>query len=468
MDQKNLRWAAIGTAFALFAAVDLLILLLTPAQERGISLWLPPAISGLVVLITLPSLLQIFEKQQESIERQRREIATLHAMDTAIASEMELGSVLSVAVREATQALDGEHGGILLYGKAAGRAEAFHNVPPDQKKAFRALVRRDRPDEAWEVARVALRRGDEVLGHLAVAKRRPCAPFAPADTTLLTDLTATVVVAVKNARALEAARHLASVEQELVRERRVVQALQEGLLPDIPTGAGSFLFSKLYEAQSDEAEVGGDIYDLFPLGPDRWGVMIADVSGKGLAAARKTAMVKYSLRSFARQHASPGDVAALLNEALFDEPDLTGFVTMVYGVLSDDGGFTYASAGHETPLLRRAAGGVEALAPTGVVLGADRDQRYDEVTVCLLPGDGLLLYTDGLSEVRSGDRQFLEVDGVARMLDECRDVPAGELPAALLSTVSQWAGGRLSDDAALLWVERSADADCPGASAPPT
>ncbi len=192
----------------------------------------------------------------------------------------------------------------------------------------------------------------------------------------------------------------------------------------MPERAGSFAFSDRYEAQSSEAKVGGDIYDLFPLGEQRWGVVIADVSGKGLAAARKTAMVKYALRSYAREHMAPAAVLTRLNDALFDEPDLTGFVTLVYGVLSGDGAFTYASAGHETPLLRRAGGGgIEPLMPTGMVLGAVRDLEYAEQTVVLRPGDGLLLYTDGLSEARSPAGEFLDVEGLAGMLAAYQDCP---------------------------------------------
>jgi serine phosphatase RsbU (regulator of sigma subunit) len=449
MESNHLRWASVGAAFALFAAVDLLVLLLTPAPERGMAL-LPPTLAGLVVLVTLPSLLNLLEKQQDRIERQRREIVTHHAMHTAIAAEMELPSLLAVAAHQATQALDAEQGGIVLGGDTGpAAAEAYFNTPEVQRAAFRALVRGSAAGEDdWEIARVALKRGDELLGRLAVAKRKPCAAFTAGDGALLEALAQTVVVAITNAGALE-------VERALARERRVTLALQEGLLPEVPERSGPLAFSKRYEAQSAEAQVGGDIYDLFPLGERRWGVMIADVSGKGLAAARKTAMVKYALRSYAREHMSPAAVLSRLNDALFDEPDISGFVTLVYGVLSEDGVFTYASAGHETPLLRRArGGGIEALSPTGVVLGAMRGLEYGEAVVTLHPGDGLLLYTDGLSEARSPAGEFLEVEGLSRILATRQGCPANRLADVLLAAVRAYAGGTLSDDAVVLWIER--------------
>ncbi len=290
MNFKNLRWAPVGAAFALFAAVDLLVLFLTPGPNRGIAL-LPPTLAGLVVLLTLPSLLALFDKQQESIEHQKRQLTTLHAMDTAIAAELELPSLLQVAAEKATQALDGEWGGIALVDERGQvEAEAFHNLSAEDAAAGRDLLRRGGGNDAWEVARVPVHRGEDFLGFLVVAKRRPGTTFSADAIALLRDLAGTIVVAVKNAHALAAARHLAEVERALVRERRIAEALQEGLLPEMPEEDGPFLFSRLYQAQSDEAQVGGDIYDLFPLdGGGRWGVLIADVSGKGLKAAQKTA-----------------------------------------------------------------------------------------------------------------------------------------------------------------------------------
>lgn len=462
MDFKDLRWASVGAAFALFAVVNLLILLITPGS-KGLSALIPPAVSFVVVLLTLPKLVALFERQQDRIEQQRREITTLHAMDTAIVGELELPSMLAVAVRQATRALDAEMGGIAL--RDTEGAEAYHNVPDALRECFGRLVRDGKAESDFgTVARVPLRQNSRTIGHLAVAKSAPSARFTPADEALLADLAATIVVAVKNAYLLRGARdaerkarHLAEVERALLRERRVAQALQEGLLPTVPERVGAFLFSRRYEAQSSEALVGGDIYDLFPLPGGRWGAVIADVSGKGLVAAQKTAMVKYTLRSYAREHAEPSAVVARLNNALFDEPNLTGFVTLIYGVLSEeDATFTYASAGHETPILHRADGAVETLAPTGVVLGALRDLEYREATVHLFPGDGLLLYTDGLSEARTAAGDFLEVEGLARLLADCRRKESRDIADAVLNAVRAFAGGALSDDAALLWIERAA------------
>ena len=205
--------------------------------------------------------------------------------------------------------------------------------------------------------------------------------------------------------------------------------------------------------------MGGDIYDLFPLGAGLWGIVIADVSGKGLAAAKKTAMVKYSLRSYAREHDSPGRVLARLNAALFDEPAMTGFVTLWYGVLEEGTGMVrYASAGHETPILQRADGQYVMLDSTGLVLGAAPDQEYGTEQIELHAGDGLLLFTDGLTEARSQENgDLMEIDGVLRILEENRTkrrtLTALTVPDAIWDAVTAYTGGKMRDDTALLWLQ---------------
>lgn len=492
MDSVKLRWTTLSLAVVLFGAVDLVMLLLMPAPQRTREAFIPPFLAGIVVIILIPSLVTFLERQQNRIERQRREIETLHAMDTAIAAEMDLSRLLEVAVNKAVIALDAEAGGIALFNEQSGKldAEAYTGLDDLDERLqaqFRSLVRGgcgagsiDPREETWEAACVPLAWGDgsdlpHPSGYLVAAKRLPTEPFSPADHALLSALAGTVVVAVSNARALEAAREAAHVRVELERERRVAQALTEGLLPDVPPSAGAWAFSRRYQAQSAEAQVGGDVYDVFPLRegdgsetPKRWGIVIADVSGKGLAAARQTAMVKYSLRSYAREHPSPARVLTRLNDALFDEPGVTGFVTLVYGVLDNETGtLTYASAGHEFPIVRRAAdGSFETLAPTGMVLGAMPEMEYGEATVTLHPGDGVLLYTDGLTEARSPDGVFLETEGVERLLTDLRECPAPQLADTLMDAVRQYTAGRLSDDTALLWVERCRDSGSDACTVP--
>lgn len=471
---RKMGYAAALAAFVLFAAINLLTSLTLPIglKQRGLLL-LGPILSGIVVVAGLPFILTLFEKQADNIERQQREIDTLHAMDTAIVSEMELSRVLDEVVKQTLRALDAEAGGVWLFGlKGPSDApEAVVLSAPDRSSAdvntFRAhlLSGGKTKTSVCETVCVPIRASGDAgedtaaasptLGYLAAARFLPCRPFKPGEAVLLDALGGTTAVAVTNARALLAAKQAERIQADLNREKRVAEALTQALLPPVPERAGQWALSRRYLAQSSEAQVGGDIYDVFRLDESRWGVVIADVSGKGLAAATKTAMVKYCLRSYAREHISPAQVLFRLNDALFDEPDMTGFVTLVYGVFEETSGdFVYASAGHEPLLLRRVSGDFEELMPTGLVCGVMRGADYEDAHVHFAVGDGVLLYTDGLTEARTQTGDFLTTEGAMKMLTHLRDTPASAVADKLLEQVRAFTGGRLSDDTAVVWVER--------------
>ncbi|MBC7808190.1 MAG: serine/threonine-protein phosphatase [Akkermansiaceae bacterium] len=478
-DTRRIQFAAVGLAFAMFGAIDLLILFLTPGQERGAAL-LPPILSGVVVIAVLPFLLSLFEQQQARIERQATEIETLHAMDAAIFSEMELPRLLPVAADKSLVACDAEASGIVVFDpvtrKLANESYRMPDIAGEKEQArFTSLVRGGNAggDDEWETLAAPLMRAhvgsaDQTTGYLLVARRRVNnRPFGNSDRRLLDALAGTVRIAVTNAYALVAAREAQAVREELKvtkerqrRDQALTRAMTEGLLPEIPKRVGAWEFSQRYEAQSDEAPVGGDLYDLFQIAPGKWGVFIADVSGKGLAAARRIALVKYALRSYAREHFSPAKVLDHLNETLFDEPELTGFVTLFYAILDEQAReVVWASAGHEAPILRRTNGDFEALHSTGTVLGAIHDLTYTENRSVFHAGDGLLLFTDGLSEARAAGqrKQMMEVEGIERELAIIFSTPENTIEPvsvadAMMTALHRFTGGKLSDDTAVVWM----------------
>ena len=258
---------------------------------------------------------------------------------------------------------------------------------------------------------------------------------------------------------LENARLFSELEASYHREQLIAGRFQESLLPVVPAGTeDGFDFDYMYQAALDESTVGGDFFDLFPLGEHRRGVVMADVSGKGLKAAVQTAMLKYTLRGFALEDPdSPARVLARVNDVLCSPMSShDGFVTLFYGVLDTQSGeMAYANAGHEPPLLREAATGtVRPLPPCdGLAFGAMGGVIYEECRDGLAPGDLLLLYTDGVTEARADDGSFLELEGLTALLPR-PDVSASECIRAVYDGISAFAGDVHRDDIAMLVLRR--------------
>jgi sigma-B regulation protein RsbU (phosphoserine phosphatase) len=177
----------------------------------------------------------------------------------------------------------------------------------------------------------------------------------------------------------------------------MAQRMQLSILPrHLPEHNDLALFARMQAARS----VGGDFYDIIELDGDRIGIVIADVSDKGVPAALLMAVCCTRIKSIAMREPSPGKVMAELNNTLSDANDTAMFVTAFYGVVDlATGRFSYANAGHDAPMLLRGQSPAEPLPRTGgLALGWVADTVYDEANVVLQPGDTVFLYTDGITE----------------------------------------------------------------------
>ena len=226
--------------------------------------------------------------------------------------------------------------------------------------------------------------------------------------------------------------------------------LQEVLL-DIPQELPGVKFGHLYRSATREALVGGDFYDVFGALDGRIGLLIGDVCGHGVEAARIATLVKDTVHAFAHQFRDPHLVLSEANRLLV-EKNRPGFVTAFLGFLdAESGTFTYSSAGHPPPLLAR-EGQVTPLQSIGSPLGVFVDARYWDSETVIQEGSLLLFYTDGITEARRDSDLFGE-ERLAEALGRMGDRALETLPSLLLDEALLFSGGRLEDDAAMLAVE---------------
>ncbi len=241
------------------------------------------------------------------------------------------------------------------------------------------------------------------------------------------------------------------VERRRDRAQSMVDTLQGALrvewraLPRTQIGTA-------YVSATDEAEVGGDLFDVWPIDEHRGYVLIADVSGKGIDAAVNTAFVQFAIRALASEIADPATVIARFNDLFIDavrEPGL--FVVVFFGIFDARTlELTYASAGHPCAYVRR-AGGIEPLLPNGPIVGLFHDSAYATDRVNMQLDDVLFLATDGLTESRDAAGTLLGDDGVYELLRTAPREPQ-ELCDRAVALVRERAGGRITDDLAVLAV----------------
>lgn len=243
------------------------------------------------------------------------------------------------------------------------------------------------------------------------------------------------------------------IEESYEREHAIATKLQETFLAgELPEMEG-FECSQAYHTAKEASMVGGDFFDIFSVGDGSYAIVMGDVAGKGLKSAVYTAMTKYILRAYALEQNDPELTLARLNEALSACTPSEVFVTLVYGIL-DTGNrtFTYANAGHEYPLLRRAdSGEVHNLEVTGRALALIEGSTYAKHVVDLGPRDVIVFYTDGVTDAGSG-KDRLGQERLMQLLQTHGTRPLDDLIDSVVETAREFAGGVLGDDAALLAI----------------
>jgi GAF domain-containing protein len=313
---------------------------------------------------------------------------------------------------------------------------------PDPRLTPLTATAPPRPVEASsERARLSVRltgRGQE-LGVLEVVDR-PDREFSARDETILTQLAALAGVAISNAQLYERERTIAQTLQ---------RSLRPGALPDVPGLAAAVRFHPAGEG----VELGGDFYDLYQAGGGAWAALIGDVQGKGPDAAAVTALARHTLRATAAYEERPSGVLAMLHRALREQRTDGRFCTVAQAHLRVADGrvrVELACGGHPLPLVVHPDGRVEPVGRLGTLLGTDIEPQLYDVAVELGQGDVLVLYTDGVTEVRRRRREVFGLSELTDLLTGAGGLPPDAVVSRIEAAVVSASGGRLRDDMAVL------------------
>ena len=288
----------------------------------------------------------------------------------------------------------------------------------------------------------------QVIGALNLESDRKGA-FTEADAELLEFFAVAAAIAIEKAMLHRQVLGKQRIESQL----RIAREVQAGLLPPAPPELPGY---DIAAVNLPTWEIGGDYYDYIPLPGGRLGLVVADVSGKGVPAALIMATFRAALRTELRREGSMPGVAEEVNRVLIEATGASRFVTAVYGILDPASGrFAYVNCGHNPPLLLGAGGRRELLETGGPALGMMAAAAFGPGEVTLAAGDLLALYTDGVVEpADTGDVEF-GLDRLERRLRAGARLPAGDAVLSVVDATRAWAGREgYADDFTLVVVKR--------------
>ena len=301
----------------------------------------------------------------------------------------------------------------------------------------------------------------ELIGLLNLGPRLSQQEYSADDRKLLNDLATQTAPAVQVAQLVRQQQRQAQERERIEQELRVARLIQQTLLPkEVPDLEGYKLAAYYQPAR----EVGGDFYDFLKLDDEHLGLVVGDVTDKGVPAAIVMATTRTMLRASAQRLDSPGEVLKRVNDVIVRDIPPNMFITCLYAILNLNSGLLrYANAGHDLPYRRRSsssssteAGGAEELRATGMPLGLLPGMSYEEKEIVLDRGDSVLFYSDGLVEAHDPERKMFGFPRLQGLVGAHRsDGPA--MVNFLLSELARFTGEEWEqeDDITLVTLDRS-------------
>ncbi|MEM7233683.1 MAG: GAF domain-containing SpoIIE family protein phosphatase, partial [Planctomycetota bacterium] len=286
----------------------------------------------------------------------------------------------------------------------------------------------------------------EPIGVLYVDSRTLARPYSSTLLHALESLAGEAARAISNAQLYR----ISQIKRQIDEEMKLARSIQENLHPPATCDRDWFALKGTSQAS---LEVGGDVINYF-VREDRLGLLVGDVSGKGVGAAIFSAMLDghfWSLSARDTLEAELGPIAEDLNRYLTEKSQGQKFVSLVCGVLRKQGELTYVNAGHNPPLLVKSDSELSELKDGGMIMGLFDDANYEVGHVVLEPGDRLILYSDGIPEARNYEGEFYGMERLRRIVSESGDASPESIHEAVIESLESFVAGRpLSDDVTLL------------------
>src|ERR671914_331014 len=301
----------------------------------------------------------------------------------------------------------------------------------------------------------------ELIGLLNLGPRLSQQEYSADDRKLLNDLATQTAPAVQVAQLVRQQQQQAQERERIEQELRVARLIQQTLLPKQVPDLEGYKLAAYYQPAR---EVGGDFYDFLKLDDEHLGLVVGDVTDKGVPAAIVMATTRTMLRASAQRLDSPGEVLKRVNDVIVRDIPPNMFITCLYAILNLNSGLLrYANAGHDLPYRRRSsssssteAGGAEELRATGMPLGLLPGMSYEEKEIVLDRGDSVLFYSDGLVEAHDPERKMFGFPRLQGLVGAHRsDGPA--MVNFLLSELARFTGEEWEqeDDITLVTLDRS-------------
>jgi serine phosphatase RsbU (regulator of sigma subunit) len=416
-----------------------------------------------------------------------REVHLIEQLSEQLAALLDLNAISEAALAQAKRLIPATHGCILAESKVAGALQTSASFGPSTADSFGPLAATSQfagsilergiaeivndchaDARALESERALnalicapLRAGKRSVGVIALANANPGASYSTADLKLLNTIALQTAAAIENsflaAEMVDAVRDrekLAALQQELDTARTIQHLLVPRVFPPFPERTEFDLHAQMTSARA----VGGDFFDFFLVDEDHIGVVIGDVSGKGIPAALYMALTRMQVKTTAIQGMSPAACFLDVNRVLVRERVNAMFATCFYGLLDlRTGELRYCSAGHNPPyILRAGRSAVEPLSEVGgIPLGLFDGMGYLDSIAHLHPGDALFLYTDGVSEAQNITEDDFSDDRVIATLTQSPATTCQELIADMARRVAAFTNGApQSDDITMLTLRR--------------